>query len=82
MSAAVGLTPFSSFIFACVAAPIAWFDRRVVDGGVDLSARLTQAGSRGLGLLQSGHVQAYGAWLVSGTVALALVLWSISRWAS
>jgi NADH-quinone oxidoreductase subunit L len=68
-------------LFRLVAAPVAWFDRRVVDGAVNLSARVTEAAGRGLGALQSGQVQVYGAWLVSGTVALALFVWSISRWA-
>lgn len=64
-------------VFRLVAAPIAWFDRTVVDGGVNLTGWLTRAGGATLTHLQNGQVQAYATWLTSGAAALALVLWAL-----
>jgi NADH-quinone oxidoreductase subunit L len=61
-------------IFERVAAPIAWFDRNVVDGAVNLCG----AGMRGLSsllaLLQTGQLQTYALWLVLGTIACCVLL--------
>jgi NADH-quinone oxidoreductase subunit L len=60
-------------IFRFVAAPIAWFDRNVVDGGVNLSGWIAQRASASMTALQTGQVQTYGVWFVIGTV-MALIL--------
>ena len=58
-------------IFRFVANPISWFDRNVVDGGVDLTGRATRVTGQLLSLAQNGQVQTYGSWFVLGAVALA-----------
>ncbi len=64
-------------IFRLVAAPIAWFDRHVVDGGVNLSGWCTRKSGYVLSLLQTGQVQTYGVWVVSGSITvLLLILWA------
>ncbi|MBI2604753.1 MAG: NADH-quinone oxidoreductase subunit L [Deltaproteobacteria bacterium] len=63
-------------IFRCIAAPVAWFDRNVVDGGVNLSGWCARVSSRGLTFLQTGQAQAYGAWLVGGSIIVLLVAWA------
>ncbi len=59
-----------------MAAPIAWFDRHVVDGGVNLSAWSTVTLGSGLRHWQTGQVQAYSLWFVAGVMFLLLMLWA------
>ena len=66
-------------IFRFVAAPIAWFDRHVVDGGVNLSGWFARTGGLLLGKLQTGQVQTYGSWLVSGVIGAVFVLWTLMK---
>jgi NADH-quinone oxidoreductase subunit L len=66
-----------NIIFRLIAFPIAWFDRYVVDGGVNLSAWGTRLLGGNLNRLQSGQVQAYGAWFVTGVIAVLLILWAV-----
>ncbi|MBI4925187.1 MAG: NADH-quinone oxidoreductase subunit L, partial [Bdellovibrio sp.] len=61
-------------IFRFVAFPVAWFDRHIVDGGVNLTAWVTRKAGWLLRLLQTGQVQTYGIWLVSGGLVILLVL--------
>jgi NADH-quinone oxidoreductase subunit L len=63
-------------IFRFVSQPIAWFDRRVVDGGVNLTARATRQLGRELGRTQTGQVQSYGVWFVSGVILTLLIFWA------
>ena len=63
-------------IFDFVARPIAWFDRHVVDGGVNLSGWMTRTTGGGLQHLQTGQVQTYGVWFVAGTMFVLLILWA------
>ncbi|MDD5308968.1 MAG: NADH-quinone oxidoreductase subunit L [Deltaproteobacteria bacterium] len=63
-------------IFRHISRPIAWFDRHAVDGMVNLSGWTTRRTGSLLGALHGGRVQAYGVWLVGGTLFLLLVLWS------
>ena len=62
-------------IFKYVAAPISWFDRNVVDGGVNLSGQATREAGAKLTLLQTGQLQTYGFWLVMGTLAAAFLFY-------
>lgn len=55
-------------IFRFIAAPIAWFDKKIVDGGVDLTGWLSRAVSDGFLSLQTGQLQTYGVWFVIGTL--------------
>ena len=63
-------------IFRYVSRPIAWFDRHVVDGGVNLSGWMTVGVGRTLRQIQTGQVQSYGVWYVAGSLFLMLILWS------
>lgn len=61
-------------IFACISTPIAWFDRHVVDGFMNLLATVTQVSSRGIRQMQSGNVQKYCIWFLSGALGLVVLL--------
>ena len=64
-------------IFKFIAWPIAWFDRHVVDGGVNLSAWITRMFSVALTFVQTGQVQTYGVWFITGAVAILLLIWTL-----
>lgn len=67
-------------IFRFIAAPIAWFDRNVVDGGVNLSGWATRSSGVLLKNLQTGQVQTYGLFFINGAIFVLLFLW-ILLWA-
>ncbi len=62
-------------IFRFVATPIAWFDRNVVDGAVNLTGWLTRRASSIFTLIQTGQAQTYGVWFVVGTGVTLIMLW-------
>jgi NADH-quinone oxidoreductase subunit L len=62
-------------IFRFIAAPISWFDRKVVDGSVNLVGSATQYSSSLTTLLQTGQVQTYGFFFVFGTIAMIILYW-------
>jgi NADH-quinone oxidoreductase subunit L len=68
-----------SLIFPFVARPIAWFDRHVVDGGVNLSGWITRTTGAVCRHFQTGQVQTYSIWFVGGTLFVALILWTALR---
>jgi NADH-quinone oxidoreductase subunit L len=61
-------------IFRYISAPIAWFDRHIVDGIMNSIAFVTQVVSFRIRRFQSGQLQKYGFVFVSGAVLLALLL--------
>ena len=61
-------------IFACISAPIAWFDRHVVDGFMNLQAWIAEKLSWAIKGMQSGYVQKYGIWFLGGALCLTIVL--------
>ncbi|MCC6795709.1 MAG: NADH-quinone oxidoreductase subunit L [Candidatus Hydrogenedentes bacterium] len=63
-------------IFRNIARPIAWFDKKVVDGGVDASGWITRTSGLLLSYLQTGQVQTYGLWFTGGIAFVVLVLWA------
>ncbi|MDO5978405.1 NADH-quinone oxidoreductase subunit L [Flavivirga spongiicola] len=66
-------------LFKRVSAPIAWFDKKVVDGTMEVIGNKTVLTSKKIKGLQSGKVQDYAFAFVGGTVILALVfiyLWT------
>jgi len=65
-----------SIVFQFVARPIAWFDRHVVDGGVNVSAGMTKLAGSTFRHAQTGQVQTYGVWYVGGAMFILLVLWA------
>lgn len=61
-------------IFNCVSRPIAWFDRHIIDGTMDNIANVTQRASHRVRGLQSGQMQRYVAFLVAGTILIAILV--------
>lgn len=61
-------------IFRCISAPIAWWDRHVVDGFFDFLAWATEAVSDEIRGFQSGQVQQYAYVFFCGALALILLL--------
>jgi NADH-quinone oxidoreductase subunit L len=61
-------------IFACISAPVAWFDRHVVDGLMNLVARVTNGAAYVIRDMQSGSVQRYCIWFLGGTLGLTIFL--------
>ena len=61
-------------IFACISTPIAWFDRHVVDGFMNLLAWISNKASWLIRGMQSGYVQRYGIWFLGGALGLTIVL--------
>ena len=64
-------------IFNLVSKPIAWFDRRVIDGTMNFMAWGTQEAGQTIRPWQSGDVRQYIVWFLTGCVALSLILLSI-----
>lgn len=62
-------------IFRFISRPIAWFDRHVVDGGVNLSGWGTRKMGEMLSILQTGQVQTYAAFYVLSAIVVSFVLW-------
>ncbi len=61
-------------IFQCVSKPIAWFDRKVIDGTMNLMGTVTQYCAAMVRPLQSGKVQAYVLTYLIGALVLAAAL--------
>lgn len=61
-------------IFNLVSKPIAWFDRRVIDGTFNFMAWGTNEAGESIRGWQSGDVRQYAVWILTGAVALTLVL--------
>ncbi len=62
-------------IFQYVSTPFAWFDRHIVDGTMNGIGNSTVWISEKIKGLQSGRVQDYAMYFVSGAVVIAMVLW-------
>ncbi|MFA5972742.1 MAG: NADH-quinone oxidoreductase subunit L [Lentimicrobiaceae bacterium] len=60
-------------IFNRISAPVAWFDRHIVDGFMNLIARTVENTSKLIKGFQSGRVQQYGYVFVTGAIALVLI---------
>ncbi|GGK43547.1 MULTISPECIES: NADH-quinone oxidoreductase subunit L [Flavobacteriaceae] len=68
-----------NIIFNRIAAPIAWFDKKVVDGTMEGIGNKTVVISEKIKGIQSGKVQDYAFGFIAGVVILALVfiyLWT------
>ncbi len=61
-------------IFACISAPVTWFDRHVVDGLMNLVARVTNGAAYVIRDMQSGSVQRYCIWFLGGALGLTIFL--------
>lgn len=61
-------------IFGCISIPIAWFDRHVVDGFMNLMARGANGAAWMIRYMQSGSVQRYCIWFLGGALGLTMLL--------
>ena len=60
-------------IFKRISAPFAWFDKKIVDGTMDLIGNTTVATSKGIKGMQSGRVQDYAFAFIAGIVVLVII---------
>lgn len=60
-------------IFNLICRPIAWFDRHIIDGTMDMFANVTQWTSARIKGLQSGSVQGYVWLLLIGSLLIATI---------
>ena len=60
-------------IFKRISTPFAWFDKKIVDGTMDLVGNSTVAASKGIKGMQSGKVQDYAFAFIAGAVVLAMI---------
>ncbi len=61
-------------IFRCISTPIAWWDRHVIDQFFNFMAWGTDATADEIRGMQSGSVQSYCIWFLSGAVILTVLL--------
>ena len=61
-------------IFNLVSAPIAWFDRHVVDGTMNGIAYVTNFTSEKIKGFQSGQLQQYAYVMVTGMILIVLLV--------
>ncbi len=61
-------------IFRCISAPIAWFDRNVIDNFFNLLGRITGYLGRKVRPIQNGRIQTYTMWFLGGVLVLSAVL--------
>lgn len=59
-------------IFKRISKPIAWFDKKYVDGFMDSLAYVTQASSRAIKNFQSGYIQQYALAYLVGALILVV----------
>ena len=65
-------------IFGVICSSIAWFDRHIIDGTMDMFAKVTQKTSYAIRGFQSGNIQSYVWWYFVGAIALAAVtMWVV-----
>ncbi len=62
-----------SILFGIISKSVAWFDRHIVDGFMNLLGRMTAGFSERIKGIQSGRVQQYAFAFVAGVVALVLI---------
>ena len=60
-------------IFRYISAPVAWFDRHVVDGTMNAIASVTQGVSFRIRGFQSGQLQKYAFVFITGAIMLAIL---------
>jgi NADH-quinone oxidoreductase subunit L len=60
-------------IFRYISQPVAWFDRHIVDGTMNLIGNTIEKTSYLIKEFQSGKVQQYGYVFISGTIVLVII---------
>ena len=63
-----------NILFQFVSRPVAWFDRHVVDGTMNLIGNTTVFFSGAIKRIQSGHLQLYIWFFASGVLLLTLII--------
>jgi NADH-quinone oxidoreductase subunit L len=63
-----------NLIFRFISRPVAWFDRHIVDGTMNLIGASTVTLSRSIRKMQSGHMQTYIWFFTSGALLLTLIM--------
>jgi NADH-quinone oxidoreductase subunit L len=63
-----------NIIFQFISRPVAWFDRHIVDGTMNLVGNTTVYFSGAIKRMQSGHLQLYIWFFMSGVLLLALAI--------
>ncbi len=66
-------------IFKRISAPFAWFDRHVVDGTMNGVGNSTVWISEKIKGIQSGRVQDYAMYFVSGATVISMILWFLIK---
>ncbi len=66
-------------IFKRISAPFAWFDRHVVDASMNGIGNSTVWFSDKIKGLQSGRVQDYAMYFVSGATVISMILWFLIK---
>ncbi|WP_339811059.1 NADH-quinone oxidoreductase subunit L [uncultured Imperialibacter sp.] len=61
-------------IFALISAPVAWFDRHVIDAGMNLIGNTTVSLSVAIKKLQSGQMQLYIWFFATGALVLTFIM--------
>lgn len=69
-----GYYGFIRRVFLPVSGFVAWFDKYIVDGFVNLTAYITRAFGAGLRLLQNGNVETYATVLFGGITAITVLI--------
>ena len=67
-------------IFRYISAPVAWFDRHIVDGTMNSIASVTQIISFRIRKFQSGQIQQYAFVFISGAILLAILVIYLWTW--
>jgi len=62
-----------TILFGMISQAASWFDRNVIDGILNGTASITNAISDRIKSLQSGQLQQYGMYMISGVLALFLI---------
>ncbi len=57
-------------IFGCIATPVKWIDRHIVDGIINLCGEIIQLGGRAVRFIQNGQLQLYLGITVLGLIGL------------
>lgn len=61
-------------IFNGISRPIAWFDKKIIDGGMDMLATITHKSGDYVRPMQSGNIQSYSVWFLIGVLFLSFIL--------
>jgi NADH-quinone oxidoreductase subunit L len=64
-------------IFRGVSTPVAWFDRRVVDGGMNALGKVTARTAEAIRPAQSGKVQTYAIVFVAAVLVITLAVFML-----